>query len=87
MAEYGWVGPGKMRSLDHTRAEAPIIAVPVELSEDGPDAQTQLYVCSIDGCGKRYKLAMLIARHFNANHAALRKDKDTWREYYEEVWN
>lgn len=85
MVLLGWAGPGNMRVLSQTRAEAPTIQDITAPVTDEVVA-TKLHVCTVVGCGKKFKLAMIVARHFNANHGDLRKDKDSWREFTEEVW-
>ena len=89
MSLHGWVGPGKLRELGHDRAHPPTIAEPTSPITDIvlTEESVKLHTCTVDGCGRRFKLRALVARHFNSNHEDLRKDKDSWREYTEEIWD
>lgn len=86
MPHYGWAGPGELRQLDLPRAKTPEVERPQSPSDPIEGEKTKLHVCTVDGCGKKFKKAMLVARHFNSSHGELREDKDTWREWREEVW-
>lgn len=83
MPHYGWVGPGKTRELELSRAQAPTVAEPTDVAVQAP--KKSLHRCTVEGCGKKFKKRMIVARHFNANHEDLREDKDSWREFVEEV--
>lgn len=86
MAHYHWRGAGQTEEVSQSRSKAPEIT---ELTNPSPPVEqelTRLYVCGVEGCEKKFKKPMIIARHFNSNHADLREDKDTWRDYYEEIW-
>ena len=87
MSLHGWSGPGKLRELRLDRTETPTIT---ELTGPYEHSSTvhaeKLHVCTVDDCGKRFKLRAILARHFTANHEELRKDKDSWRDHTEEIW-
>jgi len=86
MSLHGWAGPGKLRELSLDRAQSPTITEPTSPDADGFVHAEKLHVCNVHDCGKRFKLAAILARHFNSNHSDLREDKDTWRKYQGEVW-
>mgnify|MGYP006294727151 CR=1 FL=1 len=84
---YGHSGPGQLRSLSENPEDLePAEPTSPDLSTGGQDP---LYQCTApeDGeeCGRQFKKKMLVARHFNATHGALKEDADSWRDYYEEV--
>lgn len=85
MTLYGWQGPGQLRELSLDRAEVPKIVEPSSPVTDTVVRVVPIHICTVPECGKRFKLRAIMARHFNANHEALRKDKDTWRDFTEEV--
>lgn len=85
MTLYGWSGPGQMRVLSQERAQAPVIEDITTPVVDEVVVE-KLHLCTVSGCGKKFKLRAILARHFNANHSDLRKDKDTWRDYTDEIW-
>ena len=39
--------------------------------------------CTVPGCGKKYKLAALMAAHFRRDHQDVSSEKDAWREHVE----
>lgn len=85
MTLYGWSGPGKLREMGLDRAVTPEITEPSDPGVSEAELM-KFYQCTVDKCGKRFKVAMLIARHFNSSHEGLKKDKDSWREFNEEIW-
>jgi hypothetical protein len=79
MPIYGWAGPGETRRLDLDRATTPEVTEPT-----APAPQRDpLHECQL--CMKKFKKAMIMARHFNKTHEDLREDKDSWREYTKEI--
>jgi len=86
MSLHGWVRSGELRELSIDRMNTPTITEPTSPITDTVVHAEKLHVCTVDDCGKRFKLRAILARHFNANHSDLRKDKDSWREYTEEIW-
>jgi hypothetical protein len=81
MPLYGWSGPGKMREMDLARTKAPEIVMPTTVSL----VKEPVKVFKCTECGKKFKKAMIVARHFNSAHSELKEDKDSWRLYVEEV--
>ncbi len=79
MPVYGWAGPGETRRLDLDRATTPEVTEPTEVAK----TVTKLQQCVL--CNKKFKKAMIMARHFNKSHEDLREDKDSWREYTKEI--
>lgn len=87
MGHYHWAGPGQMEEVGLTRAVVPEITEPASPDAIGEVVEKmKLHVCTVEGCGKRFKRPMIIARHFNSNHEDLREDKDSWRKHSREVW-
>ncbi len=79
-----WKAPGHLETASHERASAPKVTEPTSPDSDSTNGKVQvLHICTVDGCGKRFKLPMIVARHFNANHEDIREDKDSWRRYHE----
>lgn len=85
MAEFSWKGPGKMEEKTLDRARAPELSAPSSPSVVDPN-KTKLYACGVPGCVAKFKKPMILARHFNTNHEDLKTDKDSWREFLQEVW-
>lgn len=85
MPLYGWVSAGKLRELSHDRANTPEITEPSDPGVSEAELM-KFYQCSVDSCGKRFRVPMLIARHFNSSHEELKKDKDSWRAFSREIW-
>lgn len=81
---YGWAGPGELRRMDEPEYEEKEVSEPDSPNAAGDAAEIR-YECQVEDCGRRFKVPMLIARHFNASHDELREDEDSWREYAEEV--
>jgi len=72
-----------MRRLD---AEVKKIEVDSEPEVSLPGSSTmELHRCTAPDCGKDFKLAALLARHFRSTHNDLNEDKDSWRDYHEKV--
>ena len=80
---YGWTGPGKTRELTLDRSHAPDIASPSGATVVAP-MTTKLIECTV--CDRRFKQAMIAARHFSTSHSSLKTEKDSWREHTKEVW-
>lgn len=81
-----WKGPGKMERQDLARTKRPEIKAPQRPAVDTGEEPERRFVCTVDGCGKKFKKAMIMARHFNSTHEAEYEDKDSWREHHKEVW-
>lgn len=80
---YGWSkerGAYKMGSEVTSEKE---VSTPESATAAG--GGTSVVKCTVEDCGRKFKLAAHIARHFNADHADLKEDKDSWREYVERV--
>lgn len=75
-----------MRQLDVERSGAPDIDEPS--SPDSPEAEEKqkLLVCTVCDDERRFRMAAIFARHFNASHPDLKKDAESWREHYEEIY-
>lgn len=84
MPLYEWKGPGEMRQADLARATTPKLAKPVGPAAETVEGETH-WVCTVKGCGRKFRKAMIAARHFNQSHEMLREDKDSWRDYTEEI--
>lgn len=84
MPEFSWKGPGEMEETTLSRGRAPEIQEPTKADVTGN--KTKLYACKVPSCNARFKKSMIHARHFNTTHEDLKVDKDTWRNYIEEVW-
>lgn len=79
MPIYGWEGPGQTRRLDQDRATTPTVTEPT-----APTAPVErLHKCTV--CNRKFKKAMIAARHFNKSHEELRTDKESWREHVVET--
>jgi uncharacterized C2H2 Zn-finger protein len=65
--------------MEHHPITAPKIEEPAEPAAM-PDT---FFECSV--CDKRFKKAMIAARHFNSAHSEMKVDKDTWRDYVKET--
>ena len=76
-----------MREITHDRVKAPSLSEPTGPEADGPvEGAARLFECTIVKCrGRRFKKAMIAARHFNTTHSDLAADKDSWREHVKEV--
>ena len=85
MPHYGWQGPGETRELTLTRVKAPTITEPASSRAEGTEEKTRFFRCTAPGCGRKFKKAMILARHFNTTHDDLMADKDSWRTYSEVV--
>jgi uncharacterized C2H2 Zn-finger protein len=72
-----------MRELDLARTVAPEISVPAATAVVASESQ-KLFICK--QCDRRFKKAMIAARHFNSAHMELKAEKDSWRLHVEEVW-
>ncbi|KKL62089.1 hypothetical protein LCGC14_2188760, partial [marine sediment metagenome] len=46
---------------------------------------TQLFRCSVSGCGKTFKANHLAASHFRGKHRELNVEKESWRAYVDPV--
>lgn len=86
MAEYLWKGPGEIEQKTLTRASTPDIQQPISPEPSLPKKKERRIRCTVDGCGRKFKKAMILARHFNSAHEDLREDKDTWRSFSEEIF-
>ena len=84
MPLYGWSGPGKIREMDLSRAVTPELLEPSAPTLVAP-ATVQLFKCTV--CSRKFKKAMIVARHFNSAHEDLKEEKDSWRLHVEEVWS
>lgn len=82
---YGWQ-PGGMRELDLARTKTPEVSEPTSVDAAGGSGKAKLFKCGVDECGAKFKKAMILARHFNTNHEVLKVDKDSWRQYLQEIW-
>lgn len=83
MPLYGWAGPGNMRELTLDRAQPPTFTVPTG-PDAAPSSSVKLFICQ--ECQRKFKKAMIAARHFNYAHEALKLDSDSWRTHVQEVW-
>ena len=85
MPLYLWKGPGEMEEVDLARARVPDLVSPTSPT-DSPEVNPveRTFHCTVDGCSKHFKKAMIMARHFNSAHSGLKENKDTWREYVDE---
>lgn len=83
---YGWEGPGKTREMDLPRATTPDLEAPTSPDGGVASPSVQLFRCTVPECGRKFKKAMIVARHFSASHSDLGEDGKTWREFVEEVW-
>lgn len=81
---YAWDGPGQTRELSLSRAEPPKITRPASPTEGSADID-MLWECTVDDCGKRFKKAMIGARHFNSSHSDLKIEKESWRKWVKRV--
>jgi uncharacterized C2H2 Zn-finger protein len=81
MPTYGWAGPGKMREMEHQRTIKPSLVEPVNVQK----AKENLTIFKCDLCDRKFKKAMMAARHFNSAHDDKKVDKDSWREYVKEA--
>lgn len=62
---------------------------PIETPKpSGPNAEggtETFHVCTVDDCGRDFRLAAIMARHFNTTHGELADTDDAWREYRKKV--
>lgn len=73
-----------MVELEMTRTQPPKLEDILEPDVDAGKFETkEMHVCIIEGCGKKFPLAALAAKHFNRTHEDFFEDKDSWREYVE----
>ncbi len=49
------------------------------------DGASQLFRCSVDGCGKVFKAKHAAAGHFRGRHKELNVEKESWRGYVDPV--
>lgn len=82
MARWRWKGPGNMKRVGIERASKPEVTEP---SDVGQASSTSFVKCTVEDCGRKFKKNMIMARHFNSSHEDLREDKDSWREWAQEV--
>lgn len=85
MANHKWMGPGRVEEIGLARVDAPEISEPS--SARNSDDTKRRHKCLVPDCGRKFTKAMIAARHFNSSHTGLREDKDSWRNYVEEVVN
>jgi hypothetical protein len=70
-----------MREMDLARTRTPEISMPTTV---GLVAEAvKLFKCK--ECDRKFKKAMIAARHFNSAHVELKEEKDSWRLHIEEV--
>tara|TARA_R110002020_G_scaffold121916_1_gene276990 strand:+ start:1721 stop:1972 length:252 start_codon:yes stop_codon:yes gene_type:complete len=81
MPIYGWAGPGKLRPMTFESTKTPEVSEPIAPSKD--DSKVVIFECTV--CDKRFKKAMIAARHFNSAHSEMKVDKDSWRGYVKET--
>ncbi len=79
MVLLGWQGPGQVREMGLERAHAPELTAPAQTPTKEP---MKLFGCKV--CERKFRKAMIMARHFNTSHADLKKDAETWREFVQE---
>lgn len=82
---YDWIGPGETKQRDLARTTTPQVTKPASPTPALPQASQPRWVCAVEGCGRKFKKAMIAARHFNSAHETLKQDKDSWREWVEQV--
>ena len=56
-----------------------------DVEAQGADVTSQLFKCTVSGCGKKFKAKHLAASHFRGKHKDLNVEKETWRHYVEAV--
>ena len=56
-----------------------------DVEAQGTDVTSQLFQCTVKGCGKRFKAKHLAASHFRGKHQDLNVEKETWRSYVDPV--
>ena len=83
MPLYGWSGPGQMREMELVRTKPPKLSEPQPSQTDFQDSQ--FFLCGVPECGKKFRKAMIMARHFNTSHSSLFENSETWRKYVSEV--
>jgi hypothetical protein len=77
---YLWKGPGRMEEAELNRSQPPKLTTPAGVTQ-APHEES--WVCVVEGCKKRFRKAMLAAKHFNQTHTDLFEDKESWRTYVE----
>lgn len=45
----------------------------------------KVLVCKVEDCGAMFRKPNMAAMHFGKKHMDLKEDKDSWREYSEEM--
>jgi len=68
-----------------TRARAPEITAPTAAKAADDPTDHAVFQCMV--CERKFKKAMIAARHFNSAHHDLKDEKDSWRLHVEEVTN
>ncbi len=93
MADYGWKGrtdPTKdfpkglskgLRTLNLSGKKVE----KVDIEAGQADGTTQMFRCSVVGCGKIFKARHPAAGHFRGKHKELNVEKDSWRSYVDAV--
>jgi len=93
MADYGFRGKTKpteefprglskgLRTLDLSGGKAQ----KVDIEAGRAEGDTQLFRCSVSGCGKTFKANHLAASHFRGKHRELNVEKESWRAYVDPV--
>lgn len=93
MADYGFRGKTKptkefprglskgLRTMDLGGRKVEKTSVEAQ----GADTTPQLFRCSVDGCKKTFKAKHLAASHFRGKHKDLNVEKETWRNYVDQV--
>lgn len=86
MAYYNFMRDGNRTWLEpvETIYEGQPKEIPVPVGVDLSDAPKVL-VCKVDDCGAMFRKANMASMHFGKKHADLKEDKDSWREYSEEM--
>lgn len=89
MPHYEHKGPGQMV---HKEVQPEDQEVSEPQGADLAGAEGTFFLCTApsveddeESCNRLFKKKMLMARHFNSTHEALKEDKDSWRDYCEEA--
>ena len=85
MGLYHWNGPGKIEQIDLPRAIPPVVVAPTGPDIPGAvDEKIKLFICTV--CDRKFRKAMIVARHFNSSHSDMKKDAETWRGHMKDVF-
>ena len=87
MAMYKWRGKDEKTgmSLGLAVMDEPEAPGAVDVATRTADVTPGKFRCTVEGCGKMFKVRHVSASHFRGKHAELNKSKNAWQKYVEPI--